>query len=170
MAEVLVAYATKRGSTEEIASVIADEIGERGPRVHLRDAREVHDLLGYHAVVLGSALYNGRWQRPAVRLLRQHLAELARMRVWLFQSGPLDERVHPPTTPRAVLRLLPRIGADPPITFAGRLDAGTARGFIARKMVEHGRAGDFRDWDAIRAWAAGIADALTAVPDDRSAD
>lgn len=157
---VLVAYATKRGSTEEIAAAIAGELREHGVRAELRDAREVHDLLRYDAVVLGSAVYHGRWQRAAVRLLRRHLAELARLRVWLFQSGPLGH-ANTRSTPGAVGRLLPELGAPTPTTFPGRLDRGTARGWIARTMVQHGQAGDFRDWDAVRAWAGQIAEALT---------
>lgn len=160
---VLVAYATRHGSTEEIAGAVADELREHGVRVELRDAREVHDLLRYDAVVLGSAVYYGRWQRAAVRLLRRHRDELARLRLWLFQSGPLG---HSDDTqvPGSVRRLLPTLGAPAPVTFAGRLDAGTSRGFVARKMVEHGRAGDFRDWDAIRDWAGEIARSLNGAP------
>lgn len=165
--DVLVVYASRSGGTEEIASAIAQELRARRLRVHVREARGVHDLVRYRAVVLGSALYFGRWRPSAVRFLRRHRDELARMRVWLFQSGPLD-RTSQVRTPRAVRRLLPFLGADPPVTFGGRLDAGTARGFLARDLVAQRKGGDFRDWAAIRAWAHAIAEDLAAAsPEER---
>lgn len=157
--DVLVVYASRSGGTEQIAAAIAEELRACRLRVHVREVRGVHDLVRYRAVVIGSALYFGRWRPSAVRFLRRHRDELARMRVWLFQSGPLD-RTSRVRAPRAVRRLLPFLGADPPATFGGRLDASTARGFLARDLVEHRRGGDFRDWAAIRAWAHAIAEDL----------
>ncbi|HXV92928.1 MAG TPA: flavodoxin domain-containing protein [Pseudonocardia sp.] len=159
---VLVAYASKFGSTAEIADAIADEIRGCGLDVDVVEAGRVRDVTPYGAVVLGSALYAGRWRRPAVGMLRRHRRELAGRPLRLFHSGPLDAEGERQPPPKAVARMLPALGADEPVTFGGRLEKDTARGFIARKMVDNGHGGDFRDWDAIRAWARDTAGSLAA--------
>lgn len=157
-ARVLVAYGTKNGSTAEIAGVIADALQQEGLRSEARPAAEARDVSGYEAVVLGGALYAGRWHRDAVRFARRHEHALAERPVWLFSSGPLDasagERDIPAVPSAAHAANL--LDAREHVTFGGRLEEG-ARGFIARMIVKQGRGGDFRDMERIRAWARGIA-------------
>ncbi|TQK50020.1 menaquinone-dependent protoporphyrinogen oxidase [Streptomyces sp. SLBN-118] len=157
-ARVLVAYGTKNGSTAEIAGVIADALEGEGLRSEARPAAEVRDVPEYDAVVLGGALYAGRWHRDAVRFARRHEHALAERPVWLFSSGPLDasagERDIPPV--RGAARAATLLDAREHVTFGGRLEEG-ARGFVARMIVKQGRGGDFRDMERIRAWARGIA-------------
>ena len=62
MASVLVAYATKYGSTREVAEAIASALIERGADAVARPAGEIRGLEGYSAVVLGTALYFFRWR------------------------------------------------------------------------------------------------------------
>ena len=76
-ARVLVAYGTKNGSTAEIADVIADALKEAGLRSETRPAAAARDVTEYDAVVLGGALYAGRWHRDAVRFARRHEHSLA---------------------------------------------------------------------------------------------
>jgi len=83
-----VAYASKHGSTAEIAEAIGDELRAAGRTVDVRDAGEVTDLAGYDAVVLGSATYMRRWRREARRFLRHHASALADCPFWVFSSGP----------------------------------------------------------------------------------
>ena len=85
---VLVAYATKKGSTQEVAEAVAEVLRERGLEVELRAAREVEDVSAYAGVVVGGALYTGRWHRDARRLLRRHRAALATLPVAVFAMGP----------------------------------------------------------------------------------
>ena len=162
MARVLVAYASKRGGTEGIARMIAERLGERGVEADLVEAGRVKKPDGYDAVVLGSALYGGRWQRHAVRALKRIARAKARPPVWLFHSGPLgDEAADEPQAPTArVERLAEEIGADI-VTFGGRL-ADDAEGFIAKAMVRNGKGGDWRDPEQIRGYADAIADGLGA--------
>jgi menaquinone-dependent protoporphyrinogen oxidase len=63
--KVLVAYASKCGSTGETAKAVAEEIAARGKSVDVRPAENVKDISGYSAVVLGSAVRFGRWLPPA---------------------------------------------------------------------------------------------------------
>lgn len=162
---VLVAHGSVRGSTAEIAAVVGEALTEAGYVVDVRDASAVDGLSEYDGVVLGGALYAGRWARRARRFVSRHVDELERMPVWLFSSGPLDgsasEGEIPPT--RSVARYAERVRARDHVTFGGRL-APDARGFPASAMARNGHAGDFRDMDAVRAWATEIAEALDRAP------
>ncbi|MBZ4019647.1 flavodoxin domain-containing protein [Streptomyces purpurogeneiscleroticus] len=162
-ANILVAYGTKNGSTAEIADVIADTLRAAGPRCEVRPAADVRDVTEYDAVVLGGALYAGRWHRDAVRFARRHRKALAGRPVWLFSSGPLDpsagERDIPPV--RGAARAAAHLDAREHITFGGCLKEG-ARGFLARMILKQGKGGDFRDMDRIRAWARGTAKEIEA--------
>lgn len=158
MTKVLVTGASHRGSTMEIAEAIADTLRGEGLDTDLRLLQEVVDLAPYRAVVLGSAVYAFRWRTKAVRFLKHHRKALAKRSVWLFQSGPLDrsaeERVIP--LPKKVAPLAERIGVRGYATFGGKLGPDTS-GFIASKMVQNGKGGDFRNFDQIRAWARAVA-------------
>lgn len=165
-ARVLVAYATKLGSTREIAETIGGILRDAGHGVAVLSARTVDDLSAYDAVILGSALYAAHWQRDANRFVARHLAALQARPVWLFSSGPLDRSAdwgRLPVTPAVALTTDP-IGAKDHRTFGGRLlpDAPVDPQVLATHPV-----GDFRDWEAIRAWAAGIAQTLAGLTLDR---
>jgi len=158
MAErVLVAFATKMGSNTEVANAIAEVLRSAGVEADATPARFVRDLSPYGAVVLGSALYAAHWQRDANRFLIRHYEALRARRLWLYSSGPLDHRLAaqnlPLTTHAAEI-----VGDLPYIehrTFGGRLDPDAA-GLDPQILATH-PVGDFRNWPAIRAWAADIA-------------
>jgi menaquinone-dependent protoporphyrinogen oxidase len=158
---VLVAYGTKNGATAGIAKIIAEELRDQGASVDVREAGTMRSLDGYDAVVIGGALYTGRWHHAARRLVRRQSAALRQRPVWLFSSGPLDDSADrsdiPPVAQAAAA--VAATNARGHATFGGRLAEG-ARGFLARSMVSHGRGGDFRNPERIRAWAKAIAQEL----------
>ena len=156
---VLVAYASERGSTAEIAEEIGRVLTREGFENDVRPAAGVGDVTRYRAVVLGSAVYMNRWRKDAIRFLKQHRIDLAGRTVWLFQSGPLDDENAPAELPRKVRALAAEVGARPHLTFGGRLSAD-ATGFVAGRMASRGMAGDFRDFEQIRRFAEGIAQEL----------
>jgi menaquinone-dependent protoporphyrinogen oxidase len=155
MAHVLVAYATKLGSTREIAEAVGARIRDHGAVVDVIAAADVTDLGPYDAVVLGSAVYAAHWRRDANRFVKRYLDALQARPVWLFSSGPLDRSADwgrlPP--PPAVERGTHAIEARDHRVFGGRLlaDAPVDPQVLATHPI-----GDFRDWDAIRAWGDGI--------------
>ncbi len=162
-ARVLVAYASKHGSTREIAERIGLTLRDAGVEVDVVDARAVRDVSAYDAVVLGSALYAAHWQRDANRFVARHLAALQARPVWLFSSGPLDRSADSgrlPVTPHVALVTDP-IGARDHRTFGGRLLPDTP-GVDPQILATH-PIGDFRDWTAIVAWATGIAREVAAL-------
>src|SRR5262245_22635349 len=87
-AHVLVAYASKHGSTREVAESIADTFRGHELDVDLQEAEAVEDVRAYDGVVLGGALYTGRLHSDARRFLRRHRAELARRPLAVYAMGP----------------------------------------------------------------------------------
>lgn len=159
---VLVTYASTQGSTAEIAGEICECLREHELGAVVLPVGEARDPTGYRAVVLGSAVYAGHWDAVAARFLRKNRSALAERDVWLFQSGPLNDSADRETVPlpRKVATLAEQIGARGHTTFGGKLDSD-ARGFVARKMVANGLAGDFRNFERVRAFACEIAGALS---------
>ena len=159
---VLVAYASKHGSTAGIAEAIADALVDHEIKAEARSVDAVDDLGPYEAVVLGSALYAGSWMKDAVSFAERHADELARRPVWLFSSGPLGDDVKDhDEQPRQLPKLREAIHPRDHRVFFGALDPN-ALGFAERMVVKAVKApaGDFRDWDAIHAWAEEIAEEL----------
>lgn len=161
MTRVLVAYASKMGSTKDIAEAIGEELQERGLRVEVRNVREADSPDYYDAIVLGSAVYAARWRPEATAYVRQHAAELAGHPVWLFESGWVGKRPEKITPTPGGRKRATRVGAEPPTVFGGKLDPNLATGFFDRMLAKK-MPGDSRDFDEIRAWAGQVADTLAA--------
>lgn len=161
---VLVTAASRHGATHEIASAIAAGLSRRGVAAEARPTEELGSLDGYDAFVVGSAVYIGRWLEPAQRLVEEHAGMLAAAPVWLFSSGPLGppDALKPEGDPVDVAGLVETTRAAGHRVFAGRLDRNLL-GFGEKAVVVAVRApeGDFRDWEAIDAFAGEIAAAIT---------
>lgn len=159
---ILIAVASKHGSTREIAQTIAEDLCTQGLAVDLQDAGEVSSVAGYQAVVLGSGIYAGSWLPEAKRFAEQHRTELARLPVWLFSSGPIGlEDPQPHDDPQKLAAPLGDVIVRDHRIFVGKLDRqqlGFGERLIAR--VVSAPEGDFRDWEAIHQWADEIAAAL----------
>jgi len=165
--KVLVTVASKHGATGQIGELVAGVLRDHGLTVESHPPESVRDLSGFDAVVLGSAVYAGGWLQPAIAFLNRHEGDLADRSVWLFSSGPLGDPPMPAGEPVVAANIAGRLGAREHRTFGGKLDREQL-GFMERTVTRalKAPAGDFRDLDAIRAWADGIAGALVqrAVP------
>jgi menaquinone-dependent protoporphyrinogen oxidase len=151
---VLVLFATRHGSTREIAETIGDELRAAGFRVDVMAVDQAVVLAQYDAVVIGSAVYVGRWLTDARRFVERRIADLTRRPVWLFSSGPVDGSANVGEVPpvRSVAAVAERLAARGHATFGGRVGAGMS-GPTERWVIR----GDWRDFGAVRRWAAGIA-------------
>jgi menaquinone-dependent protoporphyrinogen oxidase len=164
--QVLVAYATKHGATTEIAEKIGEVLREAGLSTDVLPVDRVSDLASYEAVVLGSAVYIGQWRKEAARFLEANEKALSGRPVWLFSSGPTGEGdavqlMQGWRFPGAQQPIADRIGPRDIAIFHGLLDGKRLN--LAEKLIiklVKAPVGDFRDWDAIRAWATAIAEAL----------
>jgi len=140
--------------------MIGDALRRHGCEVDVVPASHGVSLDGYDAVIVGGALYAGRWHRDAVRLVKGHRPQLHDTPVWLFSSGPLDSSADSGEIPpvRQVRRLMDRIAADGHQTFGGRLEFD-APGFMAHAMARM-LAGDWRDPGHVKRWTSRIVDQL----------
>jgi menaquinone-dependent protoporphyrinogen oxidase len=156
---ILVAFASRHGSTEEIARAIGDELTAAGITVDVRPVGDVDSLDGYDATIIGSAVYVGRWLADARQFVEHRIVDLCRRPVWLFSSGPVDDSVNPADVPpvRSVEAVARRIGARGHATFGGRVGP-EMNGPMERWVLR----GDWRDFGAIRLWARAIAEDITA--------
>lgn len=158
---ILVSAATKHGATAEIAEVIAEELRTGGHQVTVAEPAAVADAASYDAFVLGSAVYAGRWLDEARHLVEENTAALRSKPVWLFSSGPVGEPPKPEEDPVDAEPLVTATGAREHRVFAGKIDrSGLGLGEKAIVIALRAPEGDFRDWDVIRVWAAGIGRAL----------
>jgi menaquinone-dependent protoporphyrinogen oxidase len=159
-APVLVAYATKRESTHEVAEALAKRLREHALEVDVRPAAEVGTLAPYGAVVLGGALYAGRWHRDARRFLASHAKQLAARPVAVFAMGPLTTEPKDLDAARKqldrALAKAPEVGPVAVTIFGGVIDPSRLH-----FPFNHMAAADARDWSAVRAWADELAGALT---------
>ena len=158
---VLVAYASRHASTRGIAERIAARLRERGHEVDVMPVDQVRDVAPYEGVVVGSAIYYGRWMQPAAEFVRRNGAALAERPVWLFSSGPLGAQ--PGEEPAQVGEMRQVLRPRGHRVFCGALDRGRL-GFAERLMVRAVKApyGDYRRWDEIDEWAETIASQLGA--------
>ena len=164
MSNVLVAYASKHGSTAQIATAIAEEIRRHDLEVDCLPAADVRDVERYDAVVIGSAVYMKRWQGDARHLLRRHRREFSERQLWIFSSGPVGKDADPSwSEPGGVVELAEKLGVRDHVVFGGSLPE-EPHGFVQKAMVRDTpeELRDLRDFDEITRWAAGIAEAVMA--------
>ena len=163
---ILVAYATKYGATAEIAERVGEVLRVEGLQADVSPVDRVRDLTPYSAVILGSAVYIGKWRKEAVKFLKENEGTLAERSVWLFSSGPLGEGdpvelLDGWRFPSAQQPIADRIQPRDIVVFHGSLNPDKLN-FLERWMLNNVQSpvGDFRDWEAITSWATSIADAL----------
>lgn len=157
MNTILVTYATRAGSTYEVAVRVAEVLGTQGTAVDVKPVAAVHELQDYKAVVVGSAIRMGHWLPEAVEFVKANCEALSRIPTAYFVvSGLL--RNDTPEMRRQVLAFLDPVRALlEPVRiglFAGKLDYSTIDGFD-RSIAEgvSSAEGDWRDWEAIDKWA-----------------
>jgi menaquinone-dependent protoporphyrinogen oxidase len=156
MDEILIAYATKHGSTHEVAEAIAGWLADAGVETHTLSAAKVDDLDEYSAVVLGAPLYMGHWHRDARAFTRRHRRALEEKPLAVFALGPIKDEQGQWRGAREQL--------DRELRGLHPVGVGLFGGAIVPETLHfpfsHMPAGDLRDWDVIRAWAAELPELL----------
>lgn len=163
--KILVAYASKLGSTIGIAEAIGKTLVESGMEVDVCPMQEVNDLSPYRAVVAGSAIHDGKWLPEAMQFMKTHREALAQKPFAAFlvcMTMAMPNR----TDQQGVSAWLePVRSLVKPVSegfFAGALDISKIPSLWDRMlfrlsvMLGAWKEGDHRDWNAIRAWAASL--------------
>jgi menaquinone-dependent protoporphyrinogen oxidase len=154
---VLLAYATRFGSTQEVAETVAASLREAGLKVDLRLMREVESLDQYEAVVLGAAIYNAKWHADAHQFLARHQAALRQRPMAIFTLGPMSSSASAQRNSRRQLdKELAKYPWLKPVAleiFAGKYDPTKPGMRFFERLLP---ARDYRDWNAIRAWASAL--------------
>lgn len=173
--KVLVAYASKYGATEGIARRIGETLTKHGLEVVVARCKTVEDASGYDAYVVGSATYEFNWRKAARKFVERNAELLAAKPTWLFASGPVGTEdvdkdgndVLKGAEPKQFTKYEELVHPRGTQVFKGAYDHDKIRG--ADRLVvwlpgirDLMREGDFREWDAIEAWASGIAQELQA--------
>lgn len=157
MNRVLVAAASRHGSTDELAHAIGSVIAGHGLPVDVRRLAEVETVVPYDALVLGSAVYMGSWLKEGRRFLEQHREGIRSRPTWLFSSGPIGAA----ETEFDPADLLAVTGARDHHLFGGRLVRASLGPYErAVAWLIHARDGDHREWAAATAWSTAIARTL----------
>jgi menaquinone-dependent protoporphyrinogen oxidase len=157
MARILVAYASKKGSTAEIAQAIGKELQAAGHTADVTEIKSVSSLEGYNSVVIGAPFYMGKIMADMGKFIARYAEALKKLPVAAFAVGLAPLGKDPADRDTAMKKLKKTLEPLIPVAmtiFAGRLDLSKLSWFqkwISEKVKSP--VGDFRDWTAIAAWA-----------------
>ena len=165
----LVTYASRRGSTRDIADAIANTLTQAGLTVDVRSVGEVTCLAPYRAAIIGSGVRRSGFLPEALAFIERNAPHLAGIPVAYFAVCGLLKRDTPRTrvaashfTDRA-LKAAPAVSPVARASFAGRYEAPAMCPFM--RLITRWKlfpSGDWRDWNAVRTWAEGLLPAITA--------
>jgi menaquinone-dependent protoporphyrinogen oxidase len=161
-ASILVTYATRYGSTQEVAEAVAATLRERGLTADLVPMREVQVLDQYRAVVLGAPLYMFRWHKDALHFLTRHRAALTTRPVAVFALGPFhaEEKEFQEVRKQLDKELakFPWLTPKTMAIFGGTFDPQKlAFPYSLIPALKNMPASDARDWAVIVSWASELA-------------
>jgi menaquinone-dependent protoporphyrinogen oxidase len=131
--------------------------------VDVKPMREVRDLSAYQAVIAGSGIQAGAWLPEATQFVRENRSELSKkpfaaflVCMTLAMKNGENYRSHVQSWLQPVKSLVPTISSE---VFSGGLDiknipsASDRLKFRLSTLFGIWKAGDHRDWGAIRLWA-----------------
>jgi menaquinone-dependent protoporphyrinogen oxidase len=158
--KILIAYASKLGSTGEVAQAIGEQLTARGHIVDVLQVGDVKDVASYGSLLLGSAVRMGRWLSEAIDFLEQNINSLAGKPLSYFTVCMTLHEDTPENRARAqTITTAARALREPAAEgfFGGRMDYNKLscmeQTILRMKKIPQG---DYRNWDAIRAWGKGL--------------
>lgn len=164
-ARVLVAYASRAGSTAEVAEAVGRVLREHGCAVDVLSVKDAPSVADYDALVLGSAIWVGKPLPEATKFLEMNRAALGQRAVAYFMLCDTLKDDTPDNRERARSFTLPLAAIKEPVAtgyFAGARNFAGLNPILtwALKHLVRLEEGDWRDWSAFRGWADSLPDAL----------
>ena len=159
---ILVGYATRYGSTQEVAETVAATLRECGLEVDVQPLRKVGTLAKYSGIVLGAPLFMFHWHKDALGFLSRHRRELMERPVAVLALGPVHDPHDEKEWEASRSQFDKELAKHPwfkPIAlemFGGKYNPAKL-GFLLSKLAGKEPASDIRDWSAIHAWARNLA-------------
>ena len=160
---ILIAYGSRCGSTGGVAEAVGQVLSKAGTAADVRPVKDVNDLSPYQAVIVGSAIRMGKWLPEAVEFVKTHQETLTQLPVAYF-AVCLTMKDDTVENRRKALGFLDPVCKQ--FSQVKPLDIGLFAGAVDYKKlslayslilkVKGAPEGDFRNWEAIRTWAAGI--------------
>ena len=159
--KVLIAYASRAGSTAEVAEAIGQVLNSKGIAADVLPAEKVGPVSAYRAAIVGSAIRMGKWLPEAARLIEKNGSAFAAMPTALFSVCMTMQKDTPENRRTVEDYMRPILQKVRPVStglFGGKMDYGRL-GFLDRLIVSKMKKvpeGDYRDWKAIRNWAGEV--------------
>jgi len=160
---VLVAYATRTGSTVGVAEAIGETLGGRGFGVDVVPILDRPPIDGYKAIVIGSAVNGGKWLPEAEAFVEDNQQALGKVPVALFCVHIMNLGDDEKSRQNRLAYLNAARPLAKPIAeafFAGLgLDTSQDSGIVGwlYRLFDVGPVGDRRDWGKIGGWAESLA-------------
>lgn len=159
-AKVLITYATRCGSTAEVAAAIGKVFCERGASVDVLPLKDVKSIDAYQAVILSSAVRIGAWLPEAVKFVEQNQARLNQMPTAFFavHLNNTDDDEVSRAARHAYLDPVRKLVTPAAEAFFAGVGDFSKINLLERMMAKFVKSpvGDFRDWTKIRAWAENV--------------
>src|SRR5512133_295314 len=157
---ILVTYASKAGSTGEVAQVIGETLAKQGATVDVYPLEAVTRLEGYQAVVVGSAVRQAKWVPAATKFVETNRSVLSQLPTVFFTCCMTLSEETEENRGKVLKYMDPIRSLVTPVAvgaFAGKMDYNKLS-FLDRTMVKMIGVpeGDFRQWEAIRTWASSL--------------
>lgn len=157
---ILVAYASPKGSTAEIAQAVGKELQSKGYIVDVMELKSVSAPEGYQAVIIGGPFYMGKVVGDVKTFVGRNRDVLTKVPVAAFAVGVAPVGKDPTEISNAMKKFLEALAPLKPVAvtiFAGKVDLEKLS-FFQKLIVGrvHAPVGDFRDWAAIVSWAIGL--------------
>lgn len=155
MSRILVAYATRAGSTKEVSEFIGRVFAEQHIRTDVMPVTSVKSLDGYDGVIIGSAIRAGHLLPEAINFVKRHQARLHNLPTAYFVVCLTMEKDTPEHRQEVEAYLNPLTALVQPVSkglFAGVMDSSKL-GFPWKMLMKNTPQGDFRRWDEMRTWA-----------------
>ncbi len=161
---ILITYATRTGSTAEVANAISKVLTARGFDPVRKTVIENPQIEGYHAVVMGSAIRMGGWLPEMLEFIRNNQTKLSQIPTAIFTVHIYNTRNDDASRAARKAYTIPVWKMLTPVHeafFAGKINPAKLS-LLNRVLARIGtgdsgpKIGDYRDWDRIRTWAETI--------------